>query len=186
MAASNEHLHAARRRWRARRADDPLEARAEFRNVEARAVSETEAEQRRHSGVCAGAGALPFFAHGGIVFVIEPPGAGDKACRIELRERPHRGATHQRDASFMSRSTSGASDGSAELPIAISTLRMKRSRPLRLTGDFANSARKAASSRRASSASGGARNASRAASFASRPTCAYLFQGHTARQSSQP
>ena len=32
----------------------------------------------------------------------------------------------------------------------------------------------------------GARNASRAASFASRPACANLFQGQTARQSSQP
>ena len=34
--------------------------------------------------------------------------------------------------------------------------------------------------------SAGACNAMRAASFASRPACAYLFHGHTARQSSQP
>ena len=41
--------------------------------------------------------------------------------------------------------------------MAISTLRTKRSRPMRLTGDLENSARNAASSSRASSASGGAR-----------------------------
>ena len=41
-------------------------------------------------------------------------------------------------------------------------------------------------SRRASSVSDGARNSSRAASLASRPACANLFHGQTARQSSQP
>ena len=51
------------------------------------------------------------------------------------------------------RSASPASAASSELPIAISTLRMKRSRPMRLTGDFVNSARNAASSSRARSAS---------------------------------
>ena len=41
-------------------------------------------------------------------------------------------------ASASRRSASTASARSFELPIAISTLRMKRSRPMRLTGDFAN------------------------------------------------
>ena len=45
---------------------------------------------------------------------------------------------------------------SPELPMATSTLRRKRARPSRLTGLAAKSARNAASSRRASSASGGA------------------------------
>ncbi len=89
-------------------------------------------------------------------------------------------------ASSSNRSASSAKAASLELPIAISTLRTKRSRPMRLTGDFENSARNAASSSRASSASRGARNSSRAASFVSRPVCANLFHGQTARQSSQP
>ena len=58
--------------------------------------------------------------------------------------------------------------GSPELPIAISTLRTKRSRPMRLTGEPAKQARKAASSRRASSASGGATRSAARRSFASR------------------
>ena len=75
---------------------------------------------------------------------------------------------------------------SPELPMAISTLRTKRSRPVRLIAVLEKSARNCASSSRASSASLGARKLSRAASFASRPACANLFHGHTARQSSQP
>ena len=75
---------------------------------------------------------------------------------------------------------------SPELPIAISTLRTKRSRPVRLIDVLANNVRNCASSRRTRSARRGARNASRAASLASRPGCANLFHGQTARQSSQP
>ncbi len=89
-------------------------------------------------------------------------------------------------ASSSRRLASPANAPSFELPIAISTLRMKRSRPMRLTGDLVNCARNAVSSSRASSTSSGARNASRAASLVSRPACANLFQGQTARQSSQP
>ena len=77
-------------------------------------------------------------------------------------------------ASSSRRSASAASDASSELPIAISTLRTKRSRPMRLTGDFENSARNAASSSRASSASDGARNSrARQVSLRGRParTC---------------
>ena len=90
------------------------------------------------------------------------------------------------EASPRSRTASPASPGSPELPSAIATLRTKRSRPVRLTGVPANFARKAASSSRASSASGGATNSSRCTSRASRPASANLFQGQTARQSSQP
>ena len=64
--------------------------------------------------------------------------------------------------------------------------RISREGPMRLTALLANKARKPASSSRANSASAGARKAARAASFASRPACANLFQGQTARQSSQP
>src|SRR4029077_19646071 len=90
------------------------------------------------------------------------------------------------EASTSRRSASGASVASPELPIAISTLRTKRSRPARLTAVLENIARNAASSRRTSSLNFGARSASRAANFASRPCTANLFQGQTARQSSQP
>ncbi len=48
-----------------------------------------------------------------------------------------------------------ASAASPELPAAISTLRTKRSRPMRLTGEPANSARKPASSSASRSASAG-------------------------------
>ena len=79
--------------------------------------------------------------------------------RIEPAERPHRGAANQRRAHRPAAARpAGASAGSPELPIAISTLRTKRSRPVRFTAVLANSARNAASSSRASSASFGARS----------------------------
>jgi len=53
--------------------------------------------------------------------------------------------------------------GSPELPIAISTLRMKRLRPMRLMGLPENSARKAASSSAAKSASFGEVSSARGA-----------------------
>ena len=77
-------------------------------------------------------------------------------------------------ASDNNRSASVARAPSPELPIAISTLRMKRSRPMRLTGDLVKRVRNAASSSRASSDNAGARNSSRAASFVSRPACGEL------------
>ena len=107
--------------------------------------------------------------------------------RCKARQGPHRHGAHQRRgiarASARLRRSSVASP---ELPMAISTLRMKRSRPVRLTGEPEKSLRNAASSSRASSASLGATSSSRALSFASRPSFANLFHGHTARQSSQP
>ena len=78
----------------------------------------------------------------------------------------------------------GASVG--ELPAAISTLRMKRSRPVRFTAVLANIVRNAASSNVATRAAAARRPPRGRASFASRPCCANLFHGHTARQSSQP
>ena len=95
-----------------------------------------------------------------------------KPRAIEPAERPHGGAADQRrrDRRATAR-LRRRGVASPELPIAISTLRIKRARPMRLTAVLANNARKPASSSRASSASRGARNASRAASFASRPAC---------------
>ncbi len=76
---------------------------------------------------------------------------------------------------------------SPELPSAISTLRTKRSRPVRLTGVPAKRARKAASSSASELGERRRRETrrARAASPRGRPA-ANLFQGQTARQSSQP
>ena len=88
---------------------------------------------------------------------VAPPTAsrssGDAlAARGRLGEPPHRpdgGAAHQRaTASASSARQCGNSAASPELPAAISTLRRKRSRPMRLTGEPANKARKPASSSR--------------------------------------
>ncbi len=79
-----------------------------------------------------------------------------------------------------------ARSGSPELPMAISTLRRKRSRPVRLTGVPAKKARNPASSREARNRRSGAARSSRAASRVSAACRANLFQGQTARQSSQP
>ncbi len=89
-------------------------------------------------------------------------------------------------ASSISRSASSASAGVLEFPMAINTLRTKRARPIRFTGEPAKSLRKAPSSSRASSRRGGASKTARASSFACRPAWANLFHGQTARQSSQP
>ena len=73
-----------------------------------------------------------------------------------------------------------------ELPAAIRQLRIKRARPVRFTGVFANSVRKAASSsaKRASSERMSiSRLEERSCSCAD---FANLFHGQTARQSSQP
>ena len=59
-------------------------------------------------------------------------------------------------------------------------------RPVRFTGVPAKNARKAASSRAARSARGGAARSARAASRVCAASVANLFQGQTARQSSQP
>ena len=81
----------------------------------------------------------------------------------------------------------GRSAGSAELPIAISTLRTKRSRPMRLTGDAGEQRAEAGIVERGELGQPrrrqlGARQRSRARACAR----ANLFHGQTARQSSQP
>ena len=69
--------------------------------------------------------------------------------RHQPRQRPYSRAAHQRRGVVEKRAPApGHSDVSPELPAAISTLRTKRSRPMRLIGEPANSARKPASSRR--------------------------------------
>ena len=76
--------------------------------------------------------------------------------------------------------------GSPELPMATRTLRTKRSRPVRLIGEPEKSARKAASSSAREVGERRRRDPRRpAASPRGRPA-ANLFQGQTARQSSQP
>ncbi|EGE58993.1 hypothetical protein RHECNPAF_2530072 [Rhizobium etli CNPAF512] len=75
---------------------------------------------------------------------------------------------------------------SPELPAAISTLRIKRSRPIRFTGEPLKKARKAASSSVSRKAIDGSCRSSRAFSFISEAAFANLFQGQAARQSSQP
>ena len=64
-----------------------------------------------------------------------------------------------------SRAATGCNVGSPELPMAISTLRTKRLRPMRLIGDPLNRVRKPASSRAASSARRGAVRSARARSL---------------------
>ena len=59
----------------------------------------------------------------------------------QLRQRPCRCAADQRACIIQPDVPPAASDASSALAIAISTLRIKRSRPMRLTGDFENSAR---------------------------------------------
>ncbi len=107
--------------------------------------------------------------------------------RKQPRQRPHRHRPHERrSVAEQPLAPRARARALAEFPMAIRTLRTKRSRPVRLTGVPEKRARKAASSRRARSARGGAARSSRWRSFASRPACANLFQGQTARQSSQP
>ena len=78
------------------------------------------------------------------------------------------------------------SEGSPELPIATSTFRTNRSRPMRFTGLAVKRARNPASSSAASSARRGALSEARGAKAGSLWARANLFQGQTARQSSQP
>ena len=83
-------------------------------------------------------------------------------CGQQPRQRPHRHRPHQRRGDRRAGARPRrASPGRPNCRCAISTLRTKRSRPVRLTGVPAKRARKAASSSRASSASGGAARSSR-------------------------
>ena len=62
---------------------------------------------------------------------------------IEPAERPDGGAAHERRSVVeQPLGLAGTSAASPELPMAISTLRRKRARPMRLTALLANSARK--------------------------------------------
>ena len=78
-------------------------------------------------------------------------------------------------------------DEQQQIVAAINALRTIRTRPLRLIGDPANTARNCASSSASRSASEGAANSARGRKAWLRcALSANLFQGHTARQSSQP
>ena len=120
-------------------------------------VAEPEAEQICHYA------AIHSVAHARVAFARGVRARQQReALRSSLASAHTAAPRTSADGSSSKRSASAASATSPELPIAISTLRTKRSRPVRLTGDFANNARNDASSSRASSASFGARRASRA------------------------
>src|SRR5262249_51918647 len=105
------------------------------------------------------------------------------------REKAHAAAARTSGAASSSRRCAAATrSGSCEsaLPIAISTFRTNRSRPVRLIAVPAKSLRNAASSSWASAASRGAVSSSRGRKSGSRAERANLFHGQTARQSSQP
>ena len=101
------------------------------------ALPDGQAISRRHPPLTSGSASLRLAAR-------RPPAAGG-AMRPSAQ---HRGAAHQRRGVI---EAAGAplrplGDGQGALPIAISTLRRKRSRPMRLTAVPANIVRKPASS----------------------------------------
>src|SRR4051794_2966463 len=103
--------------------------------------------------------------------------AANRPAGINL-DSAHTAAPRTRaEPSDASASTGATSDVSPELPAAIRTLRKNRSRPMRLTGEPANSCRKPPSSKARSAASGGAVRSARAASLSSPAVRANLFHG---------
>src|SRR5262249_33337277 len=172
----------------ARGSDDAIEALAEFADVMPGAVAQPETNEGRHQGAVAASAAAHAPAPGGSPRCAggSPEGGASRSAG-KRRLTAHTAAPRtSAEGSPNSRMASGASVASPELPIAMSTLRTKRLRPVRLIGDFENIFRNAASSRRERSARRGACNSRRADSFSAWPACANLFHGHTARQSSQP
>ena len=128
----------------------------------------------------AGTRARPFAANVGVGFQwqVRCRQSVDARFRQQPSNRPHRHRTHERRSVAEKPDGLGGEPGVARVADARSaTLRTKRSRPVRLTGVPANFARKAASSSRASSASGGAANSSRCTSRASRPGLGELVPG---------
>ena len=77
--------------------------------------------------------------------------------KLEPRQRPGGGLGHHRVGSAGRCAAEAGAPGSPELPIAISTLRTKRSRPIRLIGEPANGAGTPASSSAASRPNAGRR-----------------------------
>src|SRR6516162_618181 len=114
--------------------------------------------------------------------------AAHRAGGASLKKAHAAAARTSGAASSSRRCAAAARSGSFEsaLPIAISTLRTNRSRPVRLIAVPAKSLRNAASSSSASAARRGAVSSSRGRKSGSRATWANLFQGQTARQSSHP
>src|ERR1700730_4835539 len=111
------------------------------------------------------------------------------SARPEIRPKAQTAAPRTRgEGSLRQRRAASANPGPASgaLPIAISTLRRNRSRPVRLIEVAANSARKPASSSAASSTRRGAVRAARGRKAGSCPARANLFHGQIAKQSSQP
>ena len=181
-----QHLDAAGGLRRPRCPDDAVEARAELGDVDSarnsrargRAASPFRPSRLRERG--------PFLAHGGIGFAFGRAGVGGEPRRIEPGQRPHRGAAHQRRGVVeqplgfaRQRGVAGVADRDqhiADEAVAPGALH-RRLREQRAEARIVE-LRQLGKLRRAQALARG--------SFASRPACAYLFQGHTARQSSQP
>src|SRR5207253_2678785 len=143
----------------ARRSNDALETRAEFAQIMSGTVAKPDANERGHQAAACSA-AVHSSATNGSSCCVRRCVAIVVSCSAAKRRPSAQTAAPRTSAeeSSNSRIASGASAASPELPIAISTLRTKRSRPVRLIGDFENSLRNAASSRRARSARRGAVN----------------------------
>src|ERR1700722_16320662 len=143
-----------------------------------RAIAEAQTEKRRHQSPAAVAAAHSAITPGSVSPPLRaaPRASRSRSSRLSAQTAAPRTSGEESSSNC---SAALASVASAELPIAISTLRTKRSRPMRLTALFVNKARNAVSSSRTNSARLGARSASRAASFASRPATANLFHGQT-------
>ncbi len=103
------------------------------------------------------------------------------APRARAETAPCRRAAHERAGSALRTSQAAARSVLPELPAAIRTLRRKRSRPIRLTGEPEKKVLKPASSSRSSEASVGDLRSSRATSLAVDAVWANLFHGQTAR-----
>ena len=147
-----------------------------------RRITKTEAEQAAHA---------PILAHSSATAGSASAGASNSRTAAAQsgasRDSAHTAmARTSGEASLRRSSTCGTSVSSPELPAAISTLRKKRSRPVRLIGVPRKRLRNAGSSSLSSSARGGLSLSARAPQLRFAATLANLFQGQTARQSSQP
>ena len=134
----------------------------------------------------------PYRGAAGRLASLNPDAAGTPGFLRVMRISDRKRATAQAAASATTvgvrqeTNGPGSNAGSRALPMAMSTLRTKRTRPMRLTGEPAKRARNPASSSAANSPSRGASRSARACSFASRVAAAKRFHGQAARQSSQP
>src|SRR6266540_5891222 len=108
-------------------------------------------------------------------------------CLSSIRRMAHRACSATRDsASFAARSRAGSAVALPTLPRATHTFRSKPRRLVRSIGVPANFFLNPASSSDSNSIKSGCSRSRRACCFINFPSAANLFQGQTARQSSQP